>query len=76
MKRKCPCCDNYSFEEEVGNGDICPVCFWEYDKVQQADPEYKGGANNVCLNEARKNYQIYGACEERFAWYEEEESED
>jgi hypothetical protein len=39
------------------------VCYWEDDKVQFNDPDYKGGANRVSLNEARANYLLYGACE-------------
>lgn len=46
--------------------DICPVCFWEKDKVQERDPDYADGANSVSLNEARKNYAEFGACEKRF----------
>lgn len=75
MENRCPCCDEYSFPEKAGSGDICPVCFWEYDKVQQADPDFEGGANRVSLNEARKNYMKYGACEERFAGYSEDSND-
>lgn len=47
--------------------DICPVCFWEKDKAQERDPDYADGANSISLNEARKNYAEFGACEKRFA---------
>lgn len=67
MKIKCPCCGSFSFDEKAGNGDICPECFWEYDRIQQEDPDYRGGANSVSLAEARENYARFGACEERFA---------
>lgn len=46
--------------------DICPVCFWERDLYQEKNPDYAGGANKVSLNEARKNYSEFGACEKRF----------
>ncbi len=63
-KYKCACCGCYTMEEPSGSFEICPVCFWEDDKTQNNDPEYTGGANKVCLNEARKNYDIFGACTE------------
>ena len=50
----------------AGSYDICPVCFWEDDPVQEDDPQFAGGAYDLCLEECRKNYRLYGACEERF----------
>jgi anaerobic ribonucleoside-triphosphate reductase len=41
---------------EVGSYEICPVCNWEDDPVQEEDPSYGGGANVMSLNEARKAY--------------------
>ena len=51
----CPCCHKYEFSE-VGSYEICPVCNWEDDPVQEEDPSYGGGANVMSLNEARKAY--------------------
>jgi len=48
---------------EQGQYDICPVCFWEDDPVQSRDERLDGSANKVCLEEARKNYLDFGACE-------------
>lgn len=62
MKYKCPCCGYYTFNEKP-SGDICKVCFWEDDLIQLDNPSYEGGANNVSLNQARKNYKLFGACE-------------
>ena len=42
--------------------DICPVCFWENDPIQNEDENFAGGANRVSLKEARENYKIFGAC--------------
>ena len=42
------------------------MCFWEDDPVLEEDPDYAGGANKLSLNESRKNYEKFGACEERF----------
>ncbi len=66
MKYVCKCCGCAALDS-ADEYDICPVCFWEKDRTQESEPEYKGGANSVSLNEARKNYAEFGACEERFA---------
>lgn len=63
----CPCCGHLTMhEEQRGSFDICPVCFWEDDPVQWADPSYEGGANGPSLNTARKNFKTFGAFEEKF----------
>lgn len=51
----CPCCHTYEFSD-IGSHEICPVCNWEDDSVQEEDPSYGGGANVMSLNEARKAY--------------------
>jgi hypothetical protein len=61
----CPCCGHKVFEQS-GNYEICPICFWEDDGVQLADPWFAGGANVPGLVEAQKNYKKYGAMEKRF----------
>ena len=66
MKYVCKCCGCAALDS-ADEYDICPVCFWKKDRTQESDPEYKGGANSVSLNEARKNYAEFGACEKRFA---------
>lgn len=61
-KFPCPCCGNLTLEENrIGSFEICPVCFWENDNIQFDDPDYEGGANVVSLNQARQNYQEFGA---------------
>lgn len=66
-KYPCPCCGYFTLTEPpIGSYEICPVCFWEDDPVQNADPEFSGGANNPSLNEARQNFARFGAMEERF----------
>ncbi len=63
MKYKCPCCGYYTFENRPdGSFEICEVCFWEDDPIQNKKPRYRGGANRVSLNRARKNFKKYGAC--------------
>lgn len=62
-KLKCACCGYLTIREEY---DICPVCFWEADNVQNADIMFAGGANDVCLQTARENFATFGASDERF----------
>ena len=61
----CPCCGYLTYLDKPNGGfDICPVCRWEDDPVQIADPDYAGGANAVSLNEGRRNFAKYGAVTE------------
>ena len=64
----CPCCGCFTLPEK-GQYDICPVCFWEDDPSQSMDERQAGGANKVCLKEARKNYLAFGACEKEMLPY-------
>ncbi|MQS35124.1 CPCC family cysteine-rich protein [Streptomyces katsurahamanus] len=61
----CPCCGHQTFGE-IGEYEICAVCFWEDDLYQLRVPWAGVGANGVCLMEAQANYRRYGAMEERF----------
>lgn len=64
---RCPCCGFYTLPERAeGNYNICPVCFWEDDRLQQEDDDLEGGANKVSLKQARLNYMEFGASDERF----------
>ncbi|HET8626458.1 MAG TPA: CPCC family cysteine-rich protein [Thermomicrobiales bacterium] len=65
-KFACPCCGFLTLPREPpGTYGTCLVCGWEDDLVQFRDPDYRGGANKVSLNEARQNYAAIGASEER-----------
>lgn len=61
---KCPCCGYYTLTES-GQWEICDVCFWEDDPIQAASPDLEAGANNMSLNQARKNFEKYGAVDEK-----------
>ena len=50
---KCPICGQYDFTYEF---EVCPVCKWEHDIVQEEDTDYKGGANKMSVNQAREAY--------------------
>ncbi|MBQ9384975.1 MAG: hypothetical protein IJT87_12150 [Ruminiclostridium sp.] len=52
---KCACCGVGSVDGEY---DICPVCGWEKDNVQERFIGFRGGANRPCLAEAREAYRM------------------
>ncbi|KQN97049.1 CPCC family cysteine-rich protein [Paenibacillus sp. Leaf72] len=61
-KYSCPCCKYLTLSEEPpGTFEICPVCYWEDDNLQYAEPDRVGGANSICLREAKSNFKDYGA---------------
>lgn len=67
LRHACPCCGHLTLDEEPpGTYDICPVCCWEDDPVQYKDVDYEGGANQVSLRTARRNYIEHGVSEDRF----------
>ena len=49
----CPVCGQHIFSEPH---EICPVCGWEEDRVQQEDPDFAGGANELSLAEAQRRW--------------------
>lgn len=57
-KIKCKCCHNLTIDKD-DLFDICNVCGWQRDEIQEENPDYKGGANKMSLNEARQQYQDY-----------------
>jgi hypothetical protein len=62
----CPCCDCYTLDEPPpGTFVICPVCWWEDDNVQFADPDLPGGPNGPSLRQARESYRRVGVSKER-----------
>ncbi len=76
MRYQCKCCGYYTLTEKPvnpetspGTFEICPVCYWEDDSLQFLNPDYKGGANTVSLNEAKSNFKKFGACCENAIQY-------
>lgn len=54
LRYTCPCCGYKTLDEPaIGTFDICELCDWEDDLVQNSDPDYEGGANGICLREAQ-----------------------
>jgi hypothetical protein len=63
----CPCCGHLTLSENTHDTfEICTVCNWEDDDVQFNNPDFPGGANEACLNEARINFKIFGTSSRKF----------
>ena len=60
-KMKCACCGGLTVSEEY---DICPVCGWERDRVQERFVGMRGGANSLCLAEARELFREKGTSDD------------
>lgn len=67
---KCPCC-GYKTLEERGTWDICEVCYWEDDGIEDLD--INSGPNRMTLRKAKENFTKFGACEEELIQYIEKE---
>jgi hypothetical protein len=55
----CQCCGQRTISEPNGY-EICEICGWEDDFVQNRDPTYAGGANQMSLEEARTHWRGTG----------------
>jgi hypothetical protein len=53
----CPVCGYKTVSEDF---DICPICFWERDYIQESDPD-GSGANAVSLRRAQRYFREIGA---------------
>ncbi|WP_010249970.1 glycosyltransferase [Acetivibrio cellulolyticus] len=65
-KYMCPCCGYKTFVNDRDDEEICKICFWQNDIDQVINPNYDGGANEVSLSQARKNYLEFGASDKRY----------
>ncbi len=64
---RCPCCGFKTLnQEDELYFEICPVCFWENDPIQNNNANYSGGANSISLFEAKKNFKKFGAILEEY----------
>ncbi len=60
-KLSCPCC-GYKTLDEIGEWEICSVCWWEDDGQDNQDADkVKGGPNGtLSLTQARINFINHG----------------
>lgn len=62
----CACCGRSTLARRPGGTyQVCPVCYWEDDAGQLADPSSDEGANDVSLEQARANFQRFGSSSEK-----------
>ncbi|MBB1335773.1 MULTISPECIES: CPCC family cysteine-rich protein [unclassified Pseudoalteromonas] len=62
----CPCC-GYITLKYGGCGEICEVCFWEYDSEIDSRVTIPSVCNHgMTLNEAKENFELFGATKEEF----------
>lgn len=62
---KCACCG----EGEISDAhDICLICGWEDDEVQNIDHDFSGGANKDSLNEHRETFAKLRAKKKNYKW--------
>jgi hypothetical protein len=54
--KACACCGFATLPED-SMFEICPLCGWEDDDIQNDDPDYPGGANKLSLNEYRYRWE-------------------
>ncbi|WP_394393913.1 CPCC family cysteine-rich protein [Shewanella woodyi] len=67
--QQCPCCDYFSLAER-GKCLVCPVCFWEDDCEDPANPNWEQVSelnDHMSLKQARANFEIYGAWHPKFS---------
>lgn len=62
----CPCCRHYTLDSR-GDDAICQVCYWHDDGQDDHDAGVvRGGPNyELSLDQARTNFQAFGACTHR-----------
>ena len=65
---RCPCCRYKTLHGRAGY-EICKVCFWEDDGQDDHDAdEVRGGPNGLLsLTQARLNFGLYGASDQKFS---------
>ena len=53
--KQCFCCEEYSIP--IGTEyEVCPICEWIDDKLQNSNPDSVEGRNSISLEEAKQRY--------------------
>ena len=55
-KHKCPVCGKFEFERRLSQ-EICEICGWQDDILDENDQTENTGANEFGLEEYRKKYE-------------------
>ena len=53
----CPVCHTDN-QGDFPDYNFCDTCDWQDDPTQRADPAYSGGANNISLNQFKKEWRV------------------
>lgn len=61
----CVCCGEGKAEEVH---DVCLICGWEDDEVQNDSPEFSGGANTDSLNTHRLRFDELRKKNKNYMW--------
>jgi hypothetical protein len=56
LKNSCPVCGYLTLNERSGY-DICSICFWEDDGIDDFEENEKSGPNHMTLKEGREIFQ-------------------
>jgi len=62
---ECPVCGNNNAGEHPAY-DVCPVCEWEDDHLQRDNPDFCGGANDLSLNDFRREWEKKNVAQDGF----------
>lgn len=52
-KKMCKSCGKHELSED-SLFEVCPICGWESDPVQELNPDMEGGANELSLNQYKE----------------------
>jgi hypothetical protein len=65
----CPCCGYFTFAAGPGSSALCEICYWEDNASQLRWPDLARGAIQPSLRECQRNFDRFGAVEQRFAYF-------
>ena len=70
MKYSCPCCTYLTFDKEpFCSFEICPVCYWKDDGMQNNNSNLPFEQNRISLDEAKRNFLEFGAIKNKYKDY-------
>ena len=63
--KECPCCREGTISDFH---DVCMICGWEDDEVQNSNPLYAGGANKQSLEQHRATFSELRKKNKSYMW--------